>query len=1397
MFQFYTRFTRSLHALLLVLLIAFGAQAQRVEITSLPVQPGKLADGYLFNIVSGFKISVGPESDVTLKDLVVSFTGTYLPEELAILGLSRMSKPMNNEMNYSNEDFIDRYPDVGPGTYTFLSNANRLLQAGRDYYFYFDLGLKNSNGANVGRNISVGLARLSDITFNNPAVTVTGSLTPPATFEIVKPEYIVTPITLPGVALPKYTNRPLPILGFKVEHAQPYKGYRYYDPTMNLTFSGIYTITGGSDLELNYFYKYGNPWNGNFSDFEDYWSYNYSFDKDLDVGSVGFDYDLYGASAPLYIYIGLRHTESYDIEAIRASINLGELNFTGVDEVVTSQTFSFKEIVPVVQALPAYNQPYTNYAGLGTYNPILTIKVDAPENSAAVFSQVGFILSSLGGNFNDYFNSGYFYMSNPLDAPQVVKSSKEFESIMNNSENSFISIGASSEVDYQFWFNYEYYIPAGKSKYFTIALNNSQLYQGSAQFQVLTVSSVNSYTDVTIPGTGSLITLQPTAYLASGSLASGTYAATAEIPVGEFTLSSPVLYSTGLAQLVVTLTGSLPLDEIEEIYLKVYGNGNEPYLPSFLNAYTIATIPYPSSPKLEFVVNQYDAYYSYLNPAVYYVVAKLKSDANVSVLGQTLGLKAISPNFITVQNDMLGTNLNYDATFSTTDIIHTLTGTTFSMQKVSGNEGGKLQLQNSSGSIYTLKVSANGNVPIERFMLSVTGTYTEDDVDEFYIYVSDDARFDNNDNYYTYVESASTGSGEVLEFVISQTIGQTETYIHIVPNVRSNAGKTVQVLGMTAQDLQIDSDLVTSINVNAGPGGMYTTDMINVTITARHFPNRLMPTYGNEFLTKYEVESDGAFYLENFYFSFLGQYNSDGYNTYYLVHTLEPGKATYNFDDYPGYLSDYNSSFYKMSIDDNPFDINVNPYFHIQKGKNYLNFVIQSSGYTNQTIALSALKANEMTIDGINMTFVNNTPSGTVTTRRLIPTLNALEISGNQLYRGAANQPVYGFKYRGNLNTYLSDIEYNLFTDFGHADYMGNPLGSLKYWINTVPGLVGAIDISDKVNGAIYKNLYIDSYELENYIFRLNADTDYYGYVTVDVSATASIGKFFQVYGEDPGNVNSYFEFNPLGVDSYDQTASNMTRGKRFTIVPEITPTLSLAAASLVAAGSSVNLNTLVSTDSDREVQYSISGSAAALSGSVLSPLSFGTVTVTASLPAVPGFNAVSTTRVFTVNRQTASIDLSDFSVIFQGTPFSVELSTLAGTNSNGTLSFSIQGSAATLNGSILAIHSAGVVTITATVAETAVFSEATKSATLTITDGSTSIFTSGEKGTFIYPNPANNSIQVAGGADFIDIYTLEGSTVYKGKGSTHNIASLKAGVYIVKVIKGSSYHIEKLVVKP
>ncbi|MFN0047950.1 MAG: choice-of-anchor I family protein, partial [Cytophagales bacterium] len=171
-------------------------------------------------------------------------------------------------------------------------------------------------------------------------------------------------------------------------------------------------------------------------------------------------------------------------------------------------------------------------------------------------------------------------------------------------------------------------------------------------------------------------------------------------------------------------------------------------------------------------------------------------------------------------------------------------------------------------------------------------------------------------------------------------------------------------------------------------------------------------------------------------------------------------------------------------------------------------------------------------------------------------------------------------------------------------------------------------------------------------------------------------------------------------------STSGFDLGKRDILVnvSNRNPSITFSVASITVGGANIDLATLFNTNSTGLKSFSItSGIAASISGNNLVALGAGNVTVSGMVASTLGFNAGSATAVFNILNANPSITFNGFNMTVDG--LNVDLSALFTSNSSGTKTFAVSGTAAVLVGqSTLSAVSAGTVTITGMVSSTTGF---------------------------------------------------------------------------------------------
>ena len=233
--------------------------------------------------------------------------------------------------------------------------------------------------------------------------------------------------------------------------------------------------------------------------------------------------------------------------------------------------------------------------------------------------------------------------------------------------------------------------------------------------------------------------------------------------------------------------------------------------------------------------------------------------------------------------------------------------------------------------------------------------------------------------------------------------------------------------------------------------------------------------------------------------------------------------------------------------------------------------------------------------------------------------------------------------------------------------------------------------------------------------------------LTVSVPANVTVNGMIgsAMVSSTGGNLNLSISMPTVaGVTTFVITVSAANVVKTFAQTLQATnpvvPSITFTGSTLTVGGASLDLSTVLLSNSSGTKSFTINGSAASLSGSNLVPVSAGTVTVTGSVATIIGYNSGSAMAVFTIVSVPAIIP----SITFTGSTLTVggaglDLSTVLLSNSSGTKSFSINGSAASLSGNNLVPVSAGTVTVTGFVASTTGFLAASQTAVFNIVSNS------------------------------------------------------------------------------
>lgn len=165
-------------------------------------------------------------------------------------------------------------------------------------------------------------------------------------------------------------------------------------------------------------------------------------------------------------------------------------------------------------------------------------------------------------------------------------------------------------------------------------------------------------------------------------------------------------------------------------------------------------------------------------------------------------------------------------------------------------------------------------------------------------------------------------------------------------------------------------------------------------------------------------------------------------------------------------------------------------------------------------------------------------------------------------------------------------------------------------------------------------------------------------------------------------------------------------------------PMITFTGSTMTVGGTNIDLTTLLASNSSGAKTFSIlSGTAATLSGSTLTAVSVGTITISGMVGTALGFDLGTANAIFTIHPApniNPSITFTGFSMTVGGA--NVDLSTIFTSNSTGVKTFSIlSGTAATLSGNTLTAVSAGTITITGMVGTSVGFNAGMANAVITV----------------------------------------------------------------------------------
>ncbi|MBY0426184.1 MAG: T9SS type A sorting domain-containing protein, partial [Cytophagales bacterium] len=232
--------------------------------------------------------------------------------------------------------------------------------------------------------------------------------------------------------------------------------------------------------------------------------------------------------------------------------------------------------------------------------------------------------------------------------------------------------------------------------------------------------------------------------------------------------------------------------------------------------------------------------------------------------------------------------------------------------------------------------------------------------------------------------------------------------------------------------------------------------------------------------------------------------------------------------------------------------------------------------------------------------------------------------------------------------------------------------------------------------------------------------------------------------------------------------------------VTKATPSLSITSANSGQAGSTISLT--ASTNSTGAITWSVVSGNGSVSGSTLTLLSAGSVTIQASLAADANYVSATAQQTITISAQTApTITYANVTKIYGDAPFAAT----ASSNSAGALTYSITSgnSFATIHPSTgtVTILGAGTVTLRVDQAANGTFAAGSQTATLTI--GKKTLTASAVNATRAY-NSANPAFTVTF-SGFVGSDNASAIDIQPSVGTAATLVS-NAGTYTITVSGGS-----------
>lgn len=489
-----------------------------------------------------------------------------------------------------------------------------------------------------------------------------------------------------------------------------------------------------------------------------------------------------------------------------------------------------------------------------------------------------------------------------------------------------------------------------------------------------------------------------------------------------------------------------------------------------------------------------------------------------------------------------------------------------------GGNNDEIITTNKENAILTTLINVqNSEVYLSRLTVSISGTYTNNDINYFNLYSSNSPVYNSNNAISLGgFSSQSTGNGESKTINLNSKLPIGQNYIHMVGSVRYNAvdGRTIKIGQITSTSFGFIGSTATGTSFAGGLKTIYNL----ATVASLNIPS--------SFLTKGKTDNP----IYGFSINTLGYYTTFNSLTVTLTGSFNRTVLGTNFKLAYSSSSVLGNSFSTLKTttlsSNNTLTFNnINQTTYYYNGP-YYYFIL--TDVNNVPTLGGTVQATVNDISSINMSFGTVTGTlgnGNVHTLIDNPSIqlgSEQQIPAKTVSPGIYDTKLYSFKLTSNAAFRLNSLIATTSGTYTYSDFSYGQLYSSKNADLSNPSYAGYFYAYKSISSATGENISI--YSNRNF-----SSGDTYFYLTVDAQNSATIGRTIAIQGINPAQIN---------INNATATGSVLLQGNQVTIA---TPTVQVSTPTVATGSISKNTENVIYTTA-----FSVSGAPVTLNNLTL-----------------------------------------------------------------------------------------------------------------------------------------------------------------------------------------------------